>query len=127
MQVRLEGCTFNGTTPDTLPVLLADNRDDEVMRGMFYSDTPTPQVCVYEGPDDASVPPVCDIISPSGLRDQGAMFINATSPWLQQVKQVRISGMVCPESSKWLRSKHGKYPHIPAAFILYERCFGYNR
>lgn len=86
--VRLEGCTFSGNTPETLPALLADNRDDEVSTGMFYSDSPTPQICVYEGPDDASVPPPCATSSPGGLGAAGDVFLQGTHQWLQQVKQV---------------------------------------
>lgn len=93
--VRLQGCTFSGNTPSSLPVLLADNRGDEATAGRFYSESPTPQVCVYEGADDASEPPQCAFSSPQGLDAGEEMFLDGQSLWLEQVKQVCA---VLPES-----------------------------
>ena len=92
--VRLQGCTFHGNTPDSLPVLLADNRDDETTTGRFYSESPTPQLCVYEGPDDTSVPPPCEFRTPASLGAADDVFLDGESVWLQQVKQVRESALL---------------------------------
>ena len=49
-QVTLEGCTISKNTPSTLPTLLADNREGDVGdEALFYSDSPSPSVCTYEG------------------------------------------------------------------------------
>lgn len=87
-QVRLQGCSFSGNTPPTLPVLLADNRDDNNARAEFYSDSSEPQVCVYEGLDDSSAPPPCMMVAPSGLGDSKTAFLDSKNPWLQQVQEV---------------------------------------
>ena len=89
-QVRLEGCTFSNNTPSTLPTLLADNRGAVVgNEALFYSDSPSPSVCTYEGDDETSTPPPCVDSSPLALDEAGADFLTPTDAWFVEVQQVR--------------------------------------
>ena len=91
-QVRLEGCTFSNNTPSTLPTLLADNRGAEVGdEALFYSDSPSPSVCTYEGVDESSTPLPCVDSSPLALDEAGADFLTPTDAWFVEVQQVRPS------------------------------------
>ena len=89
-QVRLEGCTFSNNTPSTLPTLLADHRGT-VNEAVFYSDSPSPSVCTYEGDDASSTPPPCVDSSPLALDAAGADFLTPTDAWFVEVQQVRPS------------------------------------
>ena len=91
-QVRLEGCTFSNNTPSTLPTLLADNREADVGNlALFYSDSPSPSVCTYEGDDWESTPPPCVDSSPLALEEAGSDFLATTTAWFVEVQQVRPS------------------------------------
>ena len=90
-QVTLEGCTISNNTPSTLPTLLADNREADVRNeAVFYSDSSSPSVCMYEGDDTSSTPPCVDS-SPLALDEAGADFLTPTDAWFVEVQQVRPS------------------------------------
>lgn len=88
--VRLEDCTFNITSSET-PVLLLDNREDEVQEAVIYSDSSFPPVCIYEGKNQSSAPPACIMAQPSPLSQADDVFISPSSDWLVQVQQVRTN------------------------------------
>jgi hypothetical protein len=89
-KLRLEGCTFIGNTPSTVPVVAADNRGTEAT-AFIYSDSAVPAVCTYEGPEyksDVTLP--CEnSSSPEPLGKVGDNFLTAADAWLLEVKQVR--------------------------------------
>ena len=88
-QVRLEGCTFSNNTPSTLPTFLADNNWPDVGGAVFYSDSPSPSVCTYEGDGSSSTPPPCVDSSPLALDEAGADFLTPADAWFVEVQQVR--------------------------------------
>ena len=93
--VRLEGCEFNSTlvegdpdTPDaSTQFLISDNRDAGAARGMFYGDSATPSVCVYQGSSDFQLPP-CEYEATLPLEDAPPYFLSRTSENLVEVQQV---------------------------------------
>jgi hypothetical protein len=89
-ELRLEGCTFNGNYPASLPVLVADNRGTEA-KAVIYSDSAAPAVCTYEWPEFTSdiTLPCENSSSPEPLGKAGANFLTAADAWLLEVKQVR--------------------------------------
>lgn len=86
-QVRLEGCTFSSNSPSTLPILVADNRETDTAKGVFYGDFTSPSVCTYEGPVDSFPPPQCEVSKPKALA-QGSGFLTASNVWLLAVQKV---------------------------------------
>lgn len=107
--VRLEGCTFSGNMPSSLPVLVADNRAadwegispvsaevgdasggeiEDTYKAVFYSDAPSPSVCAYEGHDRYSTSPPCESSTPLALSAAGGTFLSRSSPWLVQQQEV---------------------------------------
>ena len=100
VQVRLQGCEFTGNAPTTLPVLLADNRQDPLVKGAFFSDTPKtegPDVCTYEGDSVDTAPPACIESDPFPLSAAGSGFLSVEDPWYIQVESeaVRRSCLCC--------------------------------
>ena len=88
-QVRLEWCTFSNNTPYTLPTLLADNRGADVVdEALFYSDSPSPSVCTYEGNLLTNPSPTCVNSSPQALEEAGEGFINITDARFLELQQV---------------------------------------
>lgn len=91
-EVWLEGCIFSDNLPYTLPALLADNRETDTAKGRFYSDSSSPTVCTYEGPDQFSTPPPCESSSPEPLAVPGSTatrgFLTASNSWLVDVQEV---------------------------------------
>lgn len=83
-KVRLEGCTFSGNTPSTLPTLFADNRDAKTAKGLFYSDSSSLSVCTYEGKHSTYT--TCIDSKPKPLEEAGDAFLSASSPWLLDVQ-----------------------------------------
>lgn len=92
----VQGCTFTDNSPDSFPVLLADNREVADSKGVFYSDPQLSgvQVCGYEGPDQYSRAPPCTMSDPLALQEAGTQFLNASSPWFVNVQQVSPSVML---------------------------------
>lgn len=88
--MRLQGCQFSGNTA-TLPELLADNREDPTTKGAFYSDSPTPTVCSYEGNSADTAPPACIDSAPFPLSAAGTGFLTPGEQWLVDVREVRVS------------------------------------
>lgn len=94
-EVRLEGCTFSNNTPSTLPILLADNRAEDFVEGVFYSDSTFPSVCAYEGPVWPSPPPPCVTTSPKQLELADTVgFLNTSNAWLLKVHEVIYLGFL---------------------------------
>jgi hypothetical protein len=88
-EVRLEGCTFSdNVVSTTLPTLLADNRASEYTSSVFYSDSATPSVCTYEGPDQTDPPPPCENSKPRPLSMASDRFLTASNAWFLEVQQV---------------------------------------
>lgn len=87
-QVRLEGCSFSGNTPTTLPTLLADNREDPVAKGSFYSDSSSDEVYSYEGSSADSKPPPCITSAPFPLSAATTSFLTSEEDWLVAVREV---------------------------------------
>lgn len=87
VSVRLQGCTFDNTL-NSVPTLLRDKRD-KVAVVEFYSDSPTPEVCTYEGADESAEPPPCIITPPLPLEQAGNEFLTLANPWLVETQLVR--------------------------------------
>lgn len=95
-EVRLEGCTFSGNNPATLPTLLthdsgytdSEGTDDGQFLAVFYGDSSSPSVCDFpEGTlHDHEMP--CNESRPRPLSEAGDTFLTASNPWLLQTQQV---------------------------------------
>lgn len=99
-EVRLEDCTFQGNTGDQEEVhtLLVDQRAGTTNVPVFYSDSPAPEICVFQGPVFNSKPPACqlgtakalddaqDVVASDTAWDPG--FLSASDPWLKQAEEV---------------------------------------
>lgn len=123
-EVRLEGCTFGNNsfgeisfsdptftnTSAAMATLLADNREDEVQQAVFYSDSQSPAVCVYEGHNQSSIPPPCDMSKPKPLSRAKDVFLTPFTPWLLSVKQVR--GPQNPASACYDSRCHQNIPSL---------------
>ena len=90
-EVGLIGCTFMDNTPAEFPTLLASNNRagldlPATLEAAFYSDSPSdyPDVCTRE--DESTT---CTTSAPRAL-SVGDRFLNESSGWLLQVKEVRL-------------------------------------
>lgn len=93
--VRLHGCTFSGieTLDGEAPsILVADNRGASTAEGVFYSDSGSPEVCVYTGsPFDRLR---CESSAPKPLSEAPDSFLSSGSPFLVSTKQVRTCSVM---------------------------------
>ena len=88
-QVRLEGCTFENNTLNTLPTLLAENRGAPAnATAAFFGDAATPAVCAFEGPDLSTGVPACVDSPAQPLADAGDGFLSREDEWLGDVQGV---------------------------------------
>jgi hypothetical protein len=90
-ELKLEGCTFQGNIPSTVPVLVADNRGTEY-KAVVYSDSAVPAVCTYEGALSSDVTLQCENSSPEPLENADNNFLTASR--IQEVRQVRCARTV---------------------------------
>jgi hypothetical protein len=87
-EVMLQGCSFQDTSPTTLPILVADNRGAVRRKAIFYSDASAPTVCTYEGTDGVVIDRPCIVSYPKPLTYAGDNFLTVDDEWLVQVQQV---------------------------------------
>ena len=88
-QVRLEGCTFENNTLNTLPTLLAENRGAPAnATAAFFGDAATPAVCAFEGADLSTGVPACVDSPAQPLADAGEGFLTNDTDWLGEVQKV---------------------------------------
>lgn len=89
-RVRLQGCSFTGNTPETIPTLLADSRVQSA-DAVFYGDSASTGIpsCISQedGEDD------CDTGNVRGLQYSGDEFLSANNCWLVDVQKVRPSNL----------------------------------
>lgn len=94
-KVRLEGCTFSSNSPTTMPTLLADFREAATDVVVFYSNSASPPVCTYKGPDFPSPLPPCEISSPLSLAQAGSRFLTASDAFLLEAQEVCFALVFC--------------------------------
>lgn len=93
VQIRLQAVTFLGNdlqlndSSSNAPQIIADNRQEDTYRAVFYSDNTASSVCVYEGPSWSTPPPECGFQATEPL-SAASGFLNASSPWFLEVQEV---------------------------------------
>lgn len=86
-QVRLE----DNTPVAMVPTLLADNRQADNTKAVFFNNSPVPSVCTDEGPGDINESPVCVVTLREPLAAaRVAAFLNGSDIWLEATQQVQL-------------------------------------
>lgn len=87
MQVRLEGCEFQGNTP-TAPQLLVTGHLS-APRPLFFTDSPFDVVCMHGDASGAGhAVSQCRYVKAGALDAAGHGFLDEFHPWFLRVNQV---------------------------------------
>ena len=87
MQVRLEGCEFQGNTP-TAPQLLVTGQLS-APRPLFFTDSLSAVVCMHgDSSGTGHATNQCRYVKPEALDAAGHGFLDEVDPWFLRVNQV---------------------------------------
>ena len=89
MQVKLQGCTFEGNSPGR-PLLVADKRRTPSSDIMFFGDESAPEVCTWEGV--LTLSPECLSSKVNSIGSNAyveGMLLTGSDEWLLSTQQVQ--------------------------------------
>ena len=88
MQVRLEGCEFQGNIPTATQLLVTGHLS--APRPLFFTDSPAADVCIHGDVSGAGHSlDQCRYVKAGTLGAAGQGFLDEFNPWFLRLKRVR--------------------------------------